>query len=529
MTTDGPVSIPVEATSDEPQGRNYKTTGQNGEDSANDIPQDIQPENEAQGLKLLMIHLGICLCTFLVGLDFNLIATAIPIITTEFNSIRDIGWYGSAFMIALCASQPLAGKIYTLFPKKAIYLLYLFVFEIGSLLCALAPSSDALIVGRAVAGLGASGVFAGGFTLLTTIIPLHKRAIWTGTMGSTFAIASIVGPVLSGALTQHVAWRWCFYINLPLGGAGAILVFFFLAHLRPAKTERIPLRSKLQNLDMVGFGLFVGSTTMLLLGLQWGGNVYVWSSAMIIGLLAGAGVVMILFIAWQIYRPDTALIPPRLFTVNRNPGLLCMAAFFINGPFQVIIYWLPIWFQGVLHASPTRSGVNYFPTVIADVLAAFLGSAIVMKLGWWNPFILIAEAMVCLGGGLLTTIFPDISAGYWIGYQIFGGVGYSLASNLSHLAMQSSLPPDLVPIGSSTLLAVISASCAIFMTIGQTVFQKRLEVNLSNVVSNDLVRKIMSTGVTDLRLLIEPAKVSSLISEYSRSITQIFVRFLFTT
>lgn len=117
-------------------------------------------------------------------------------------------------MVGLCATQPLAGKAYTLFPKKLSYLLYVFLFEVGSLVCALAPSSRALIAGRAVAGFGASGIFAGGFTILTTIVPLHKRAVWTGTVGSTFAIASIVGPVLGGALTEHVSWRWCFYINV---------------------------------------------------------------------------------------------------------------------------------------------------------------------------------------------------------------------------------------------------------------------------------------------------------------------------
>lgn len=117
-------------------------------------------------------------------------------------------------MIAMAASQPLAGKMYSLFPKKMSYLLYLLVFEVGSLVCAVAPSSHALIAGRAVAGLGASGLFAGAFTILATVIPLHKRAVWTGIMGSTFSIASIVGPVLAGALTQNVSWRWCFYINV---------------------------------------------------------------------------------------------------------------------------------------------------------------------------------------------------------------------------------------------------------------------------------------------------------------------------
>lgn len=204
----------------------------------NGITDDIDPANEIQGLKLVLIHFSICLCTFLIGLvsshrldlrvlvgrefykmltidqDYNLIATAIPVITSEFNSTRDIGWYSAAFMIAMAASQPLAGKMYSLFPKKASYLLYLLIFEAGSLVCALAPSSHALIAGRAVAGLGASGLFAGAFTILATVIPLHKRAVWTGIMGSTFSIASIVGPVLAGALTQHVSWRWCFYINV---------------------------------------------------------------------------------------------------------------------------------------------------------------------------------------------------------------------------------------------------------------------------------------------------------------------------
>lgn len=208
------------------------------------------------------------------------------------------------------------------------------------------------------------------------------------------------------------------------------MLFFFLVHLRPAETEKIPLLSKLEGLDMIGFVLFSGSIIMLLLALQWGGITYAWSSSVVIGLFVGAGVVFALFIPWQLYRKERALIPPRLFSVNRNAGLICAASFFVNGPFQNIINWLPIWFQAVLGASPTQSGINYFPTVIADVLAAFIGSGIVMQLGWWNPFILFGEAMVCLGGGLLSTIYPEISSGHWIGYQIFGGIGYSLVTNI---------------------------------------------------------------------------------------------------
>jgi MFS family permease len=361
--------------------------------------------------------------------DFNVIATATPIITSKFDSLDDVGWYGAAFYMTLCASQPLAGKTYTLFPKKLNYLIYLFVFEIGSLVCALAPSSRALIAGRAVAGFGASGVFAGGFVILTTIIPLHKRAIYTGTLSSTFAIASIVGPVLGGGLTQHVTWRWCFYINLPIGGFAAFM-FVLVFHVKPAATENAKLANKLKGLDGVGFALFAGAITMLLLALQWGGLEHAWNSSVIIGLFVGSGLVLILFIGWQIYMQDTALIPPKLFKSHRNVWLICMSSFFVNGPFQTIVYWLPIWFQAALGVSPTQSGIRYLPTVISDVLASFIGAGIVMKLGVWNPFLIFAEAMVCIGAGLLTTLYPGISDAKWIGYQIFGGIGYSLASNL---------------------------------------------------------------------------------------------------
>ena len=305
---------------------------------------------------------------------------------------------------------------------------YLGVFELGSLVCALAPTSNALIAGRAVAGFGASGVFAGGFVLLTTIIPLHKRAIWTGTMSSTFAIASIVGPVIAGAFTQNVTWRWCFYLNLPIGGFAAVLILF-LFRIKGVATEKVPLFEKLKGLDGVGFVLFAGSITMLLLALQLGGTTYAWDSSVVIGLFVGFGLTMLAFIPWQLYLQDTALIPPRLFR-NRNASLIFSSSLFVNGPFQTIVYWLPIWFQAVLGVSPEASGIRYLPTVISDALASMIGAGIVMQLGIWNPFLLFAEAMVCLGAGLLTMIHPGISDGHWIGYQIFGGVGYSLASNL---------------------------------------------------------------------------------------------------
>ncbi|RYP78946.1 hypothetical protein DL769_003111 [Monosporascus sp. CRB-8-3] len=484
------------------------------EPETSQTPQEdtIDPANEIRGTRLILIHTA----------DLNMISTAIPVITDHFNSITDVGWYGSAFMLALCSTQPLAGKTYVLFPKRLVYLAYVAILEIGSLVCALAPTSKALIVGRAVAGLGASSIFAGGFVVVTTIIPLHRRAIYTGSVSSTFAIASVVGPVLGGAVTEHATWRWCFYINLPVGGFAALLfVPFFNIH--PAATEKAPLMSKLKALDGVGFVLFAAATTMLLIALQWGGVDYAWNSSIVIGLFVGCALIFALFVPWQLYMKDDALIPPRLFTAHRNVVLICGSSFFVNGPFRVVIFWLPIWFQAVLGASPTQSGINYFPTVIADVVAAFIGAGVIVQaVGWWNPFLLLAEALVCLGGGLLSTIHPGISSGHWIGYQILGGFGFSLAGNLAHLGMQASLPKELVPLGATNLLAIISTSCAIFTAIGQAVFQKRLMANLSTIISPDAVNAIISAGATNLESVVDPAVLPAVIQLYGKSVTQVF-------
>ncbi|CAG8960295.1 hypothetical protein HYFRA_00012815 [Hymenoscyphus fraxineus] len=483
---------------------------------------DIDPEDEVTGVRLYLIHTIICLCTFLVGLnflliktkDFNLLATAIPRITTQFHSLDDVGWYGAAFSIALCSCQPLAGKIYILFPKKLAYILFVSIFEIGNLVCATAPTSAALIAGRVVSGIGASGVFAGGFAILTTIVPLHKRPIYMGTISSTFALASIVGPVISGSLTEHVSWRWCFYINPPCG-AFAVALLSFLFRVKTVSTERAPLIEKLKGLDGVGFVLFSGSTTMLLLALQLGGGSYPWNSSTIVGLFVGFPITLAVFCWWQLRLQDTAMIPPRIFKSNRNPSLLFVSSILMSGPFEVIVFWLPIWFQAILEISPEQSGIRFLPTVIADALTRIIGSGI-------NLFILLGFALVSLGPGLITTIHPGISNGHLIGYQILGGIGYSLCSSLNHIGMQASLPQELIPLGATILLFGVSMSGAVFLAIGQAVFESRLTGNLGRVVPETVVEKVLSTGATGLKSVVDAENLPVVLQAYSESITQVF-------
>jgi len=309
------------------------------------------------------------------------------------------------------------------FPKKIVYLVYIGVFEAGSLVCALAPNSAALIVGRTVSGLGASGIFAGSLIIVATIAPLHKRPLLTGMTNGTFGASQIVGPLIGGAFAQNITWRWCFWINLPAGGVSIVLMMLFL-HLQKSPLEMTPLKTKLRNLDLLGFSLFAGSSLMLLLALQWGGVVYDWKSSAVIGLLVGFGVVFMIFIGSQWYIGDMALIPPKLF--HYRTVILAFGACLLGpGGVATIIYYLPIWFQAVQGATPISSGIRYLPSVLSDVLTSIIGGGIVMSVGWYNPFYIFGVGILAIGSGLLSTLSPTTDAGKWIGYQILTGSGYS--------------------------------------------------------------------------------------------------------
>ncbi|KAL8848316.1 MAG: hypothetical protein Q9221_006670 [Calogaya cf. arnoldii] len=361
----------------------------------------INAADEVKGLKLALIIVGLCFSNILTGLASQ---------KEIFDELK-------------CVPLPLAGKMYMFFPKKMVYLIYIAVFELGSLVCALAPTSNALIVGRAISGLGASGIFAGSLIIVATIAPLHKRPLLTGLTNGSFGASQIIGPLIGGAFAQNVTWRWCFWINLPAGGVSAALIVFYL-RLQKGASETTRWKQKIQELDLPGFTLFAGAISMLLVALQTGGVVYAWKSSVVIGLLVGFGLMFIVFLGSQWYAGNSALVPPRLLhyrTVNLAVG----ACFIAPGGVATIIYYLPIWFQAVQGASPLSSGIRYLPSVISDVLTSIIGGGIVMKVGWYNPFYIFGVAILCIGSGLLTTLTPTTSAGKWIGYQILTGSGYS--------------------------------------------------------------------------------------------------------
>lgn len=252
--------------------------------------------------------------------------------------MRDMGWYVSAYMLTLSSMTLVYGKLMTYYTVKWVYLAALALFEIGSLVCAASPTSIALIVGRAVAGIGGSGLLVGSYLIVSVIFPVEKRPVYNSILSGIYAIGGVVGPLLGGAFTDYVSWRWCFYINLPLGG---ITGFFLLLFFRADKPSKSPGRAaeQLLELDIVGLVFFIPGLVSLLLVLQWGGATYPWDSARIIALLVVFGVLMLAFAVVEYWQQERATIPPCLIK-NRNVWGSMIFGAGLTGSLIVLYYYV---------------------------------------------------------------------------------------------------------------------------------------------------------------------------------------------
>ncbi|EJU00926.1 gliotoxin efflux pump [Dacryopinax primogenitus] len=474
------------------------------------------------GFRLVAILIGCIAAMFLANLDMTIVATAIPRITDEFHSLSDVGWYGSAFFLTVASFQSTWGKVLKYFPLKAGVIGAIAVFELGSLVCAVAPNSATLIVGRAIAGLGAGGIVAGDYTIIAFSAPPRRRTLYTSFLGITYGIASVVGPLVGGVFTDNLTWRWCFWINLPIGSFAALIIFLFFHTPSAAKTVEASAWEKLLQLDFPGTFTLMGAVVCYLLALQWGGATVPWSDPKTYGLLVGFGLLMFAFALIEWKMGERAAVIPRL--LRQRTVLFCsIYDAFLQGGFFLLVYYIPIYFQSIDNTSAALSGMRNLPLILSLAIFQLLTGTLTRIWAQYVPLLIVGAAVATVGAGLLWSQDIGTGAGEWIGYQILVGVGVGISIQIPVVAAQSRVPvSDLAPV-TAMVIFFSTLGSAMFISAGQAVFSNTLISSLAQTAPSADPLLVIGTGATSLQQVFAPDVLPGILRAYMDGLKAAFV------
>ncbi|GLA71341.1 hypothetical protein AtubIFM55763_001780 [Aspergillus tubingensis] len=444
-------------------------------------PLDRVP-SQAQKLgkkKIVVVMTALCLVLFLAALDMTIVSTALPTIATHFNASESgYSWIASSYMLANAACVPLWGKISDVWGRKRIILIANFLFLVGSLICALAINLPMIISGRAIQGAGGGGIIVLANICVSDLFSVRERPMYYGLFGSTWAIAGALGPIVGGAFTTDVTWRWCFYINLPIGGVSFVILVFFLK----IETGKVPFWAGIRSIDWTGNMLMLGGTLMFLFGLEFGGVNYPWDSPTVICLIVFGVFTWGLAVLneWKFARYP--VIPIRLFNNTHNVLMLllcfCHSMVFISGS-----YYLPLYFQTVLLASPIMSGVYVLPTVLSLSIFSAATGFVIKKTGRYRELIIAGFALMTLGYGLLIDLKYYASWPRIIIYQIIGGIGTGPLFQSPLVALQANIHPSDMAAGTATFGFLRQVSAAISIVLGTVIYQNVFHEQIPKVAA----------------------------------------------
>ena len=400
--------------------------------------------------RIAAVIAAVMMAMLLSAVDQTVVGTAMPRIIADLNGLQHYAWVATAYLLASTASMPIWGKLSDAFGRKRFFLIGMIVFVAGSALCGQANGMTELILFRAFQGLGAGAMLPITQAIIGDIFPPAQRAKWAGLLMSVFAVATIIGPLLGGWITDNYSWRWAFYVNLPVGIAAIVVTLVALpGHLATHK----------HRIDYGGAALLVAAAVPLLLGFSWAGSEYAWGSWQIVTLFAFAAVMSVVFVLREL-RAAEPVINPRLFE-NRVFSVSALASALQSAAMFGAIMFLPLFVQGVQGKSATNSGIILMPLMIGAMIMSIGAGQILARTGRYKVLVIVGFVTVTVGAWLLSRMGVDTGWSVLARNMVIMGLGLGIAMSSFTVIVQNQYP--------SNRLGEVTAGLQFFRSIGSTI------------------------------------------------------------